>query len=234
MEEKKHAEYDFIVVGSGPGGGIVASRLALRGFKVLVIEAGPDYNTTNATIPFFAPLAENDPIIGWDFEPYTYNTSINQTILYPRASTVGGCSRHNTLIAFAPNPFDWDDIGQITGDESWNYKNMKKYWKLVENYEYDTAYANVSQDKFNGWLDVTQNIERLPGLKTNPVLASLITTINDQLKFTPDVSRNNNADSWFYLPQSVSQTTGSRQDAYVRLKQVQKTKYGSNLLSISK
>ena len=61
--------YDYIVVGSGPGGAPLAARLGLAGNKVLVIEAGSDIEPTdyNITVPFFNSKASEDPRINWAF-----------------------------------------------------------------------------------------------------------------------------------------------------------------------
>jgi choline dehydrogenase len=61
--------YDYIVVGSGPGGAPLAARLGLAGNKVLVIEAGSDVAPTdwNITVPFFNAKASEDPRINWAF-----------------------------------------------------------------------------------------------------------------------------------------------------------------------
>jgi choline dehydrogenase len=62
-------DYDYIVVGSGPGGAPLAARLGLAGNKVLVIEAGSDVTTSdwNITVPFFNSKASEDPRINWAF-----------------------------------------------------------------------------------------------------------------------------------------------------------------------
>ena len=62
-------DYDYIVVGSGPGGAPLAARLGLAGNKVLVIEAGSDATTSdwNITVPFFNAKASEDPRINWAF-----------------------------------------------------------------------------------------------------------------------------------------------------------------------
>lgn len=61
--------YDYIVVGSGPGGAPLAARLGLAGYTVLVIEAGVDIAATdyNATVPLFNGKASEDPKMAWDF-----------------------------------------------------------------------------------------------------------------------------------------------------------------------
>jgi choline dehydrogenase len=60
--------YEYIVVGSGAGGGPLASRLARAGHSVLLIEAGDDQGTnTNYTIPAFQAAVSEDPKLRWDF-----------------------------------------------------------------------------------------------------------------------------------------------------------------------
>lgn len=60
-------EYEYIVVGSGAGGGPLASRLALEGHSVLLIEAGDDQsNNPNTTVPIFQTLVSGDPELRWD------------------------------------------------------------------------------------------------------------------------------------------------------------------------
>jgi choline dehydrogenase len=61
---------DYIVVGSGAGGGTLAARLVERGFSVLVLEAGgdaPASGSPNYEVPAFHPFATEDPALRWDF-----------------------------------------------------------------------------------------------------------------------------------------------------------------------
>jgi hypothetical protein len=62
-------DYDYIVVGSGPGGAPLATRLGLAGYKVLVIEAGRDEaaDNINATVPLFNAKASEDERLLWAF-----------------------------------------------------------------------------------------------------------------------------------------------------------------------
>ncbi|QGM98682.1 GMC family oxidoreductase [Methylocystis parvus] len=66
------SEYDFVIVGSGAGGGPLAANLALAGFKVLLLEAGEDLlaagkTDDNYSIPAFHALASEDPASSWEF-----------------------------------------------------------------------------------------------------------------------------------------------------------------------
>lgn len=119
--------YEYIVVGSGAGGGPLASRLARAGHTVLLIEAGDDHGTSiNYTVPAYQAVVTQDPGMRWDFfvnhyqdqaraeldTKYVYSTpgggeyvgltppkgSTPKGILYPRAGTLGGCGSHNAMI----------------------------------------------------------------------------------------------------------------------------------------
>jgi hypothetical protein len=61
--------YDYIVVGSGPGGAPLAARLGLAGYEVLVIEAGSDEAPidVNIQVPYLNAKASEDPSISWKF-----------------------------------------------------------------------------------------------------------------------------------------------------------------------
>jgi choline dehydrogenase len=67
--------YEYIIVGSGAGGGPLASRLARAGHRVLLIEAGQDHGTSiNYQIPDFQAAAAEDPLTRWDFYVNHYPT----------------------------------------------------------------------------------------------------------------------------------------------------------------
>ena len=75
-------EYDYIVVGSGPGGGPLASNLALAGFKTLLVEAGDDASGDRATnvAAYFASTGIPDNL-HWDFYVRHYD-DINRTLKF--------------------------------------------------------------------------------------------------------------------------------------------------------
>ncbi|KAK9418368.1 hypothetical protein SUNI508_08095 [Seiridium unicorne] len=176
------SDYDYVVVGSGPGGGPLAARLAIAGKRVLLLEAGSDPgNITEYQVPALNLQSTENEQMRWDYyvnhysdletqakdSKMTYRLSSGELysglspptgaeplgILYPRAGTLGGCGSHNALITIYPHASDWTYIQSITGDDSWSPGNMRKYFQRLENAEY--LPNGVVGHGFSGWLTTT-------------------------------------------------------------------------------
>ena len=133
---------DYVIVGSGAGGGTLAARLAEAGMRVVVLEAGGDPRDgpglpEDYDVPAFHPLASENPALRWDVFVRHYADEDQQRrddklrpdgILYPRAGALGGCTVHNAMILMAPHDADWDDIADLTGDSSWRAAAMWRYF----------------------------------------------------------------------------------------------------------
>ncbi|KAI8163324.1 hypothetical protein K4K49_013103 [Colletotrichum sp. SAR 10_70] len=183
-------EYDFVCIGSGPGGGHMCSNLAIAGFKVLLIEAGGDGGLQLIqSVPAMNLASTEDWSLAWEFyvnkyadteldkrdSKMTYNTTdgkywtaYNATgnlgtaatpdqipddaeplgILYPRTGALGGCSRHNALFSLQPYDMDWDDMAELTGDDSYASGNMRQYFNRVTNVAYQPHSLNSGS---SGW-----------------------------------------------------------------------------------
>ncbi len=171
MQDRDNAEYDYIVVGSGAGGGPVAANLAAAGMRVLLLEAGGDAEPANYQVPCFHPFATENSSLSWNYFVRHYADDAQQQrdtkfvpsrdgVLYPRSGTLGGCTAHNALIAIYPHNEDWDEIAEITGDESWRSENMRKYFRRLETCRYRPLERflsffgwNPTRHGFRGWLD---------------------------------------------------------------------------------
>ncbi|KAJ7679216.1 hypothetical protein DFH06DRAFT_1465388 [Mycena polygramma] len=156
---KSHADFDFVVIGSGAGGGPVAARLAEYGFSVLVVDAGHDVVNVNTTIPFYFARAVEDPQLELN---YTYDEFApgakfpRNDAWYPRARGLGGSTVHNALINdIGDTRRDFDNLATIFNDPTWSAKNMRNYFKRIEH----NLYLNKSDPDhgFHGWLKTNIN-----------------------------------------------------------------------------
>lgn len=150
--------FDFIIVGSGAGGGPLACGLAKAGYRVLLLEAGGESTNKLSTTPVFHAKSSEDPLLNWSYFVDRFQESSgykrfealnskfikeNQSIYYPRAAGIGGCTRVNALISLYPDNEDWANIAKLTGDQTWNAKDMYK------------RFQNMQTNK-GGWLSLTQ------------------------------------------------------------------------------
>jgi len=154
------AEYEYVVIGSGAGGGPLGANLAKAGFKVLLLEAGGDPCTESEAgrlmyeVPIFHGLSTEYEACQWDYFVRHYTDDAKQArdskmvnldpasqsrvdgVWYPRAAALGGCTAHNAMITVTPQDRDWNYIAAITGDETWSAENMNQYFARLENCHY--------------------------------------------------------------------------------------------------
>ncbi|XXG96314.1 hypothetical protein Hte_002595 [Hypoxylon texense] len=176
------ATYDYIVVGSGPGGAPLAANLARAGYPTLLLEAGDDLgNNKNYSEMANFNLAANDEKSRWDFfvkhssdeereSKYEHMTwrkpdgsfyvgleppegSEQLGIYYPRSATLGGCAMHNGGVCALPSDDDWDAIAESTGDETWLAKNMRQYFERIETAHY--VPPGTPGHGYSGYVNVT-------------------------------------------------------------------------------
>jgi choline dehydrogenase len=134
-------EFEYIVVGSGAGGGPLAANLARAGHRVLLLEAGKETGgKTESAVPAFHPTATETPDLAWWYFIDHYRDRQRQQldskatpegILYPRGGTLGGSTAVNAMITVAPKNSDWDGIARLTGDDSWRADNMRPHFDRV-------------------------------------------------------------------------------------------------------
>ena len=184
--------YEYIVVGSGAGGGPVAANLAAAGHRVLLLEAGDAWDGYDYQVPAFHPAASENKAMSWEFFVRHYTEMQQQErdskftpdrngVFYPRAATVGGCTAHNAMILLCPNNDDWDEIARITGDATWRGANMRHYFQRLEICRYRWGQRilqrllgwNPSRHGFDGWLKVDK-ADPLMILDDRPMLRVIV------------------------------------------------------------
>ena len=138
--------YDFIIVGGGSAGSVLAYRLSANPKnKVLVLEAGrPDHKLDfRIHMPAALSYPLNGKFYNWayssDPEPYMNNRQIFQ----PRGKVLGGSSCINGMIWIRGNAMDYDKWAKIEGLENWSFGHCLPYFKKLE-------YRLIGQDQFRG------------------------------------------------------------------------------------
>jgi choline dehydrogenase len=218
------SDFDYVIVGSGAGGGPLAANLARAGFNVLLMEAGGDPCSEDETgrllyeVPIFHGLSTEYKACAWDYFVRHYSDDALQakdskavkfkgrdSIFYPRAGTLGGCTAHNAMITVVPQDSDWNYIADITCDESWRPAKMRGYFERLENCKYvpppgslkgmvNNALGSIAEffkgkedfrdfthgHGFNGWLPTCEADPKM-ALKDPEILEMLLSAVHSAL-----------------------------------------------------
>jgi len=127
-----HESYDYIVVGSGASGAVVAARLSENpAHQVLLIEAGPDDTSPWIGVPLgFARVLAN-PDYMWRYESGPEKALDNRSLAMWRGKLLGGSTSVNGMIYLRGAPYDYDLWRQM-GAVGWSYEDVLPYFRKAE------------------------------------------------------------------------------------------------------
>ncbi|MDQ8731601.1 GMC family oxidoreductase N-terminal domain-containing protein [Bradyrhizobium sp. LHD-71] len=130
------AVYDFIVVGAGSAGAVVASRLTENGvYKVLLLEAGTEGSGFLwSRVPVGVAKMIDNPAVNWCYTSEPDEGSAGRRIEVPRGKMLGGSSSINGMVFIRGQAQDYDHWAQL-GNRGWSYQDVLPIFKKMERFD---------------------------------------------------------------------------------------------------
>lgn len=132
-------EFDYIIVGAGTSGCLLANRLSARpDRRVLLVEAGGADNYVWVHVPVGYLYCIGNKRTDWLFKTEPSAGLNGRSLLYPRGKTLGGSSSINGMIYMRGQARDYDSWAEETGDEAWRWENcLPAFMRHEDNYRLD-------------------------------------------------------------------------------------------------
>jgi choline dehydrogenase len=136
MSTPLSATYDYIVVGAGSAGAVVASRLSESGaYSVLCLEAGSEGSSYFwSRVPVGVAKMIDNPAVNWCFASEPDEGSGGRKIEVPRGKMLGGSSSINGMVFIRGQAQDYDHWAQL-GNRGWSYQDVLPVFKKMERYD---------------------------------------------------------------------------------------------------
>jgi choline dehydrogenase len=157
--------FDYIIVGAGSAGCVLADRLTADGKNsVLVLEYGGSDRSVFIQMPSALSIPMNNPKYNWFYETEPEPHLNNRRMHTPRGKVIGGSSSINGLVYIRGNPLDFDRWEE-EGARGWAYRNVLPYFKRAEGRdeggdEYrgsdgplSTSYGPLKNPLYHAWIE---------------------------------------------------------------------------------
>ncbi len=129
-------EYDYIIVGAGSAGCVLANRLGMdKSLRILVLEAGPmDYDLM-IHVPAGVYSVWHKPSLNWNYRTEAEAELQNRQVEMPRGRVLGGSSSINSMVYMRGHPLDYDGWAQRPGLQDWSFDRCLPYFRAGESSE---------------------------------------------------------------------------------------------------
>ena len=126
--------YDYIIVGAGSAGSVLANRLSADGqYRVLLLEAGRARHFWSRIPIGYGKLIEN-PAANWCYSSEPEESTGQRRIPVPRGRLLGGSSSINGMVFVRGQSHDYDHWAQL-GNRGWSYRDVLPFFKRMESYD---------------------------------------------------------------------------------------------------
>jgi choline dehydrogenase len=128
---KSDQRYDYIVVGGGAAGCVLAARLAERGARVLLLEAGPRDRSPLLSVPGASAVNAANPRLNWSYHSEPQPELCDRSLYLSQGRVLGGGSSINGMVYTRGFPHDYD-AWRDEGCEGWGYEDVLPYFRRSE------------------------------------------------------------------------------------------------------
>src|SRR5271165_3701676 len=151
-------EYDYVIVGAGSAGCVLANRLSARAeMRVLLLEAGGADSSPFIHMPAGLARLVNDPRVDWRYYTEPEPGLDGRRLYWPRGRVLGGSSSINAMCYTRGHPRDYEEWAALAGDR-WNYASVLPYFLKSE----DQAHGASAYHGSGGPLSVSDLKYRNP------------------------------------------------------------------------
>lgn len=174
---RRETEADYIVIGAGSAGSVLAARLSEQpDTSVVILEAGRRMRSPIYDYPLLQAFAFSNPASNWGYETEPQPQLAGQQIEWPRGRLVGGSHAMNGMVYIRGNRADYDYWAQL-GNRGWSYQDVLPYFMRSEN----RHAANSPYHGQAGPLHVT------PARRSNPLFDAFVKAgVEAGYPFNPD------------------------------------------------
>ena len=160
-------DWDYIIVGAGSAGCVLAKRLSEAGHKVLILEAGSKDNYHWVHIPIGYLYCIGNPRTDWMYNTVKEKGLNGRSLIYPRGKVLGGCSSINGMLYLRGQAADYDGWRQM-GNTGWGWDDVLPYFLKSEDYvdgasdlhgeggEWRVENQRLHWDVLDHWADAAQ------------------------------------------------------------------------------